>query len=123
MKKILSIILGIFTLIFIIQFSSCKDDEGITEPEQVDVSLKGTIDFPFDSSELSNLTIGFGQEEYHPNSDGEFTFTGNRNVPGIAIVYNEEGIAHLMSLVPKPAENKECTVDFQALADMIGPNC
>jgi len=116
MKKILSIILGIFILTFIIQFSSCKDDEGITEPQQVVVSLKGTIDFPFDQSELSSLTIGFGQKEYHPNSNGEFTITANKKVPGVAIVFNEEGVPNLMSLVPNPGRSQECKISVHSTA-------
>jgi len=116
MKKILSIILGIFTLTLLIQFNSCKDDEGITEPEAVEVTLSGTIDFPFDESELSKLTIGFGQEEYHPDSDDEFTFTCNKDVPGMAIVFNDEETPLLLSIIPNPKESKRCKIDVHSTA-------
>lgn len=122
MKKILSIIFGVLTLILIIQINGCKDNKGVTEPENISPednknSLSGIIDFPFDSSSVSDLTIGFGQKEYHPDSDGKFTLTNSGgNIPGVAIVYSKTGTPNLMSLIPKPDEIKECKINVHSTA-------
>ncbi len=78
--------------------------------------MTGTINFPSDSSSLSNYTVGFGQKEYTPDDNGKFTFSCNQEIPGMAIVYNQEGIPQLISIVPNPKENNECILNTHSTA-------
>ena len=71
---------------------------------------------PLNYQKLLGMKVGFGQEEYLFDSEGEFTFTGNSGVPGLAIVMDENNSPCLMSLIPKPTENGEFTIDVHSTA-------
>ena len=117
MKKIFLIILEILILSLIIQIISCKDNKGVTEPGSngTEIPLSGIINFP-SSSGHSELTIGFGQAEYHPDNNGKFTFSYNPEIPGMATVFSKEGIPQLMGVLTNPNSKDEFKIDIHSTA-------
>lgn len=116
MKKILTVIFGFCSLVILVQLNSCKEDEGITDPETHSSTLTGQIDHSFTSDEISKLTVAFGEEEYELDEDGKFTLSYNEEVPGMVILLDDEDNPLLLGLVPNPSKSQECKINFQSTA-------
>ena len=116
MKKILTVFIGSCLLIILSQFISCKEDEGLTEPENNSSTLSGQIDHSFTSDEISKLKVGFAQEEHSLDDEGKFEFSCNEEAPGLAILFDEQDIPILLGLVPNPKESKECKINIRSTA-------
>jgi hypothetical protein len=116
MKKILTVLSVILGTIIFFNLNSCKEDNGVTKPEEIQVNMTGKINPPFETSKIIGMKVSFGQEEYIPDSKGEFTFIGNPSVPGMAIVTDDNNNPYLMSLIPKPIEDNEILVDVHSTA-------
>jgi hypothetical protein len=91
-----------FALFGVLCAISCSDD-GDTNPEPVVVDMFGYVDFPAgDAVNLDEVTVGFGDYEVTPDSEGTFIIEGNQGVPGLAMACSQDSVILLMGIVPDP---------------------
>ena len=82
---------------------SCANDGGDGNLGPVVVDMVGYVDFPAEEAiNLYEVSVGFGDHEAVPDSDGLFIIKGNRTVPGLAIAFSDDSIPLLMCIVPDP---------------------
>ncbi|MCW8850502.1 MAG: carboxypeptidase-like regulatory domain-containing protein [Melioribacteraceae bacterium] len=116
MKRLLSILLPSLIILILFNISSCSDDDKVTDPEEVQSSLSGEINYPFESSALSEMSLGFGQSEIEINDNGEFNLECNDNVSGMVILYDQSSVPILLSVVPNPKESSKSVIDIHSTA-------
>ena len=81
---------------------SCSND-GDTNPGPVVVDMFGYLDFPAgEAVSPQDITVGFGDYEVAPDSEGTFIISGNEGAPGLAMACTEDSIILLMAIVPDP---------------------
>lgn len=87
-----------FTIILSIVLHNCSNEESITQPDPVETFVSGQIELP-DNIDTEKLKIGFGGKEYLPDDNGAFELKYNPEVPGIAVVYDDESTPYFMSIL------------------------
>lgn len=92
----------------------CSKDKGKkgTEPTDTEVSMTGSLTFPADTLvNFEDVLVGFGDNETTPDTNGAFDIKGNGGVPGLAIVYDQDTIPMLMSIIPDPQKGTQIALD------------
>jgi hypothetical protein len=99
------------------QFFGCSSKDKGTTPTQTVVQMSGTVSFPsLTTSELSGVTIGFGNYESSLDASGAFRIQGNGHVVGVAMAYDEQQTPMLMSVCPDPSTDAHLEMDVHSTA-------
>ena len=82
---------------------SCSSDDSGTNSGSGTAEMTGAVFFPNQSiTDHSQYSISFGDEESSLDAGGTFEISGNREIPGLAAVYDSDTIPLLMGIVPDP---------------------
>ena len=113
----MEILVGAALAVFIVLATSCSKDEGETGPGQAVVEMSGQLDFPSgDAVDPASVTVGFGDGEAQPDSDGIFAIEGNGGIPGLAIAYMNDSIPLLLAIAPDPSETSPLVLNAHSTA-------
>ena len=90
------------TALAVFGLPECSND-GDTNPGPVVVDMFGYLDFPAgEAVSPEEVTVGFGDYEVAPDSEGTFIISGNEGAPGLAMACTEDSVILLMAIVPDP---------------------